>query len=146
MEYNSTQIKFQRKSMKKSLLLVSLVGMGVLFSGCATLVNKDTQAIYLNGVNNEKVIIGHTEDNSTINDPQLVTLPAMVVVKRENKNLLIKSKNGKCKKIVPKKISGWFFANIWALPGGTLLSSTTDYSTGAMWKYDDIVNVSCPQK
>ena len=120
--------------MKKSLLVGSLVGMAVLFSGCATILDGTTQKINLTASKPTKVKIDNKE----------VTAPAIVSVKRENKDLIITNEKCGQQKVLNKKVNPTFFVNI--LSGG-VFGSTTDYATGAMWKYDDNVNVpSCPQK
>ena len=121
--------------MKETLLLGITVGAIVMFSGCATILSGKTQKISINS--NPSGIKVQVDD-------QTLTTPAAFVVKRENKDKIIKVNEGQCKKIITlnKKVNPVFFVNI--LSGG-VFGSTTDYSTDAMWKYDDNVNIDCRQ-
>jgi hypothetical protein len=75
----------------------------------------------------------------TIIDPQKVKVPAIVTITRENKDILIKTSDKKTK-LVKKKINPWFLGDVLAT---SPLSTTVDLVTGAMWKYDDNVNINC---
>jgi len=120
--------------MKKTLLLTTITGAMFMFSGCATVLSGKTQKISINS--NPSGIKVQVDD-------QTLTTPASFIVKRENKDKTIKVNEGKCKKIITlnKKINPVFFVNIFS----GALGSTTDYATGAMWKYDDNVNIDCRQ-
>ena len=119
--------------MKKSLLLTTSLGMAVMFSGCATILDGKTQKI---SVNSNPSGIGFNLDGKNY------STPAIISVKRENKDKLLKIENKKCQRtiLLNKKVNPTFFVNI--LSGGAF-GSTTDYATGAMWKYDDNVNINC---
>ena len=124
--------------MKKSLLLTSSLGMAVMFSGCATLFGGGSkQQIAIQTTKPTIVTIGHTDDNSSIIDPQQIQTPNIVTVTRENKDILVKTKDGN-KKIVKKKLNNWFWGDVIAT---SPLSTTVDAVTGAMWKYDDNVTI-----
>jgi len=120
--------------MKKSLLVATAVVGSVLFSGCATILDGTIQQI--NVTSNKHVDIEI--------DGKPYTVPGVISLKKENKDLILKVDDDKCKQtiLLHKKVSPTFFVNI--LSGG-VFGSTTDYSTGAMWKYDDNVNIVCPQ-
>ena len=60
-----------------------------------------------------------------------------------SKDILIKPKDDSCKEVTDKgSVNGWFWANILGGLSG-ILSSTTDASSGAMWKYDENVTLDC---
>jgi len=117
--------------MNKKLLLVTGAIM-LTFSGCATILDGTTQKISINSNPSDlKVKVGE----------QTVVTPAVITVKRENKDKII-NVSGKCNKTIMlnKKLNPTFFVNI--LSGGAF-GSTTDYVSGAMWKYDDNININC---
>ena len=129
--------------MKKGLLIaLPLVG-AVMFSGCATLFGGGgQQKISINSDSTKRLRaeVSYADGSS----PQYLTIPGTITVDRSHKDIIIKSKNDTFEpKTVKKHVNGWFFANILGLGlgGATLLSSTTDAATGAMWKYDDAVTV-----
>ena len=122
--------------MKKTLLLGVTAGAMVMFSGCATILDGDTQKISVNSNPAQHVKFEL--------DGKQYTTPSIILLKREKKDKIINIEDNKCKKqvLLNKKINPTFFVNI--LSGGAL-GSTTDASTGAMWKYDDNVNIDCRQ-
>ncbi len=119
----------------RKIILMGLSGVIVssMFTGCATILSGTTEKI---SVNSNPSGIKFKLDNAEY------TAPAIITVKRENKDKIIKVDNPKCKKtiLLNKKINPVFFVNL--LSGG-VFGSTTDYLTGAMWKYDDNVNINC---
>ena len=122
--------------MKKTLLLGITVGVMVIFSGCATILDGKTQKISIDS--NPAQHVKFELDGKTYTTPSIITL------KRENKDKIINIEDEKCKKqvLLNKKVNPTFFVNI--LSGGAF-GSTTDYATKSMWKYDDKVNIDCPQ-
>ena len=144
--------------MRRNVLVLStMLGASVLFSGCATLFGggsnqqiniqskKDTLVnIYkvepLKDKNSEEL---DTSDKKK--EPQLIhsnlKLPATVNVNRESKDILIKPTNDECEELrVKKELNGWFWGDVIAT---SLVSTTTDAVTGAMWKYDENATVDC---
>jgi len=120
--------------MKKSLLVATAVVGSMLFSGCATIVSGKTQKINVTSNKSVKVKINGS----------LYETPAIIEVKRDNKPLFLKVDETKCKQtiLLNNKFNPVVLGDI--VIGGTF-GSTTDYATGAMWKYDDNVNIVCPQ-
>jgi len=119
--------------MKKSILIGIGLGVTVMFSGCATILSGTSEKISVNSnPSNIKFKLDQAE----------YTTPAVITVKRENEDKIIKVDNPQCKKtiVLNKKINPTFFVNL--LSGGPF-GSTTDYVSGAMWKYDDNVNINC---
>jgi hypothetical protein len=117
--------------MKKNLLLAMSLSSAVLFSGCATVMSGETQKVNIRSCSpNQTVTIGD----------RVITTPAVITLKRDNKNLLIKSENSDDQYLLEPKINSVFWANTFSM-GST--GSTTDYATGAMWKYDENVNLNC---
>lgn len=124
---------------KKILIVLPLVG-AFMFSGCATLFGGGgKQTVSVNSDKPMKATIAYA-DGST---PQYITTPATVSVERKNQDLKISSEANEFEtKTVEKSVNGWFWVNILGAPAGTFLSSTTDAASGAMWKYDETVNIS----
>lgn len=117
--------------MKKKLLVVIPLISVVMFSGCATILSGKKQNINVTSSPSKKeVTIGN----------QTVTTPAVLSIDRSNKDLMVKSNDCDRQKMLASKINPVFFVNI--LSGGAF-GSTTDYATGAMWKYDENVNLNC---
>ncbi|MGJ8632155.1 MAG: adenosine deaminase [Glaciecola sp.] len=121
--------------MFKKIAIVTLISSATLIvTGCASVMTADTQSINITTSNNQPAEV--TLDDKTI------TAPGMVVVLRDGKNKVVKSKAPGCDNatVVDKNISGAFFGNI--IIGG-LPGSTTDSVTGKMWNYVDDVEVTC---
>jgi uncharacterized protein YceK len=117
--------------MKKNLLIAMSLSSAILFSGCATILSGKTQNINVTSYpSHQKVQIGS----------QTVVTPSIVTVKRSKEDLVLRSENCNDQKLLASKVNPVFFVNI--LSGGAF-GSTTDYATGAMWKYDDNVNLNC---
>ena len=130
--------------MKKTLYVaLPLVG-AIMFGGCATLFGGGgKQQIAITA---EKPISGKigyiTEDNATIINQQQFTTPATVTVIREDKDIMITSDSNEFEPVkVEKELNPWFWGDVIAT---SLVSTTTDIVTGAMWKYDE--NVTIPNK
>lgn len=117
--------------MKKTLILSSIIGASVLFTGCATILDGKTQKINLESKKNYNVSI----NGQNFSAPGIISLDrsdndAVINVNECNKQILLK-----------KEVNPTFFVNI--LSGGAF-GSTTDYSTKSMWKYDQTnVKVDC---
>ena len=125
---------------KKLLIALPLVSV-VMFSGCATLFGgggKQTISVSSDSDKRMKAVISYADGSS----PQYLTVPGTVTINRANQNVIVKSQNNEFDQtIIHKDVNGWFWANILGAPYGTILSSTTDYASGAMWKYDEAVTV-----
>lgn len=125
--------------MKKNLMILVPLASAVMFSGCATLFGGgEKQMVSINSDKPMKATLSY-EDGSS---PQYFTTPATLSVERKNKKVKISSESNEFNTIeIDNKVNGWFWVNILGAPGGTVLSSTTDAATGAMWKYEDAVTV-----
>lgn len=144
--------------MKRNLLVTGclLVSSSVLFSGCATLFGGgDRQSLNIisdkpSTVNIYKV--KHIDENATHDDSNKskispvmihsnVLVPSTLNVDRDSDDILIQTPNGECKdRKVPRTLNGWFWGDVIAT---SLLSTTVDAVTGAMWKYDENVILEC---
>lgn len=145
--------------MKKSLVLAVLLGVSasVMFTGCATLfgggsnqsinIKSDKEMVYdiykVEVV--EKDADGKVVEKKNPKEPKLIhanmKVPSNINVDRSNEDILLKSKNEECKDIrVEKKLNNWFWGDVLAT---SLLSTTVDAVTGAMWEYDKEVTVEC---
>jgi outer membrane murein-binding lipoprotein Lpp len=119
--------------MKKILLPAALLGV-LTASGCATVMNEDTQSINVRTSNNSKI--------TTSIDGRPVDIPASISVRRANKDLVIYTTAENCVREtrIGTSVDSVFFVNM--LSGGSS-GSTTDYASSNMWEYDSDVMVNC---
>ncbi len=115
----------------------TLVCSGVLvtlLSGCATILNDETQPINVTASGNKEV-------SGTI-DGQAFKTPAVVNVVREKKNKIVMVSTDGCAKetSLESTVDSKFFINI--LTGG-VFGSSTDYGSGEMWRYSENVVIQC---
>lgn len=119
----------------KKLALYAAMGSVVLMTGCASILNDETQQVNVSASN------GKTIEGSV--DGTKFTTPGVISLRRAKASKIVKSDTPGCAKetVAPSTVDPKFFINI--LTGG-VFGSTTDYSTEKMWKYSDVV-VSCGQ-
>jgi len=112
--------------------VMALLVLGI--TGCATILNDETQKINVTSSTGEKF--------SFSIDGKSYEGPAIVDVQRTKADKFIISDSPNCNKqtLVPAKVDNKFWINI--LTGG-VFGSTTDYSTEEMWGYDTNAVVSC---
>lgn len=105
-----------------------------LASGCATILNDDTQKINISS-SNAKEFKGKI-------DGFPFTGPGIIAVKRTKADKVIMIETPACTKqmVLASEVDTKFFINI--LSGGTF-GSSTDYGTEKMWKYQESVIVPC---
>ena len=130
--------------MNKKLLIALPLVSAIMFSGCATILGGGgKQKITVISSNPMNVRMGYaSNDNKTSTDAQSFTTPATITMVRENKNLLLTSDNNEFEPvIIEKKLNPWFWGDVIMT---SLVSTTTDVVTGAIWKYDD--NIIIPKK
>lgn len=122
--------------MKRKLFVIPLTfAAATLFSSCATILSGTKQKISVNSTG--KTGVTFQLDNKTYKTPAIIT------VKRENEDKVIKVLDEDCSQkqvLLNKKINPVFFVNL--LSGG-VFGSTTDYISNAMWRYDDNVQIQC---
>ena len=106
----------------------------MLLTGCASILNEETQSINVTTSGN-KQISGNV-------DGKPFTAPGVVSVKREKIARLLTVDTAGCTKqtSLPNEVDSKFWINI--LSGGPF-GSSTDYSTGKMWKYQENVAITC---
>lgn len=105
-----------------------------LTSGCASILNDDTQQVNL-ATSNGKVI--------TVNvDGQEFQAPGIATLTRENANKIITTNAAGCapETLAKKEVDNMFWLNL--LSGGSF-GSSTDYSTENMWGYQERIVVTC---
>ena len=117
--------------MRKKLLIALPLVSAIMFSGCATILSGTKQAVNVTSSPSGKMV---TIAGRTVKTPSIITL------ERGKDDLILKSDNCGSQKLVSKKINPVFFVNI--LSGGAF-GSTTDYASGAMWQYDENINLEC---
>jgi hypothetical protein len=105
-----------------------------LLSGCATILNDDTQPINVTASGNKEV-------TGTLDGQEFKT-PAVVNVTRENKTKVVAVSTEGCAKetSLQPSVDSKFFINI--LSGG-LFGSSTDLGSGEMWRYSESVVIQC---
>lgn len=120
--------------MIKRILTIATLSSAVLFSGCASILNDDTQAINIMTSNGQK--IKGSIDGAPFEGPGIVR------VQRANHDKIINVDDESCVKqtSMPKKVDSVFFVNI--LSGGAF-GSTTDYATEKMWRYEESITINC---
>ena len=108
----------------------------VLFSSCATIIDGTSQNISVSTSSSKRI-------SGTI-DGRPFSAPGTVNVERSRNNkILVIEKPSSCQRtniIIPRKFNYVFLVNI--LSGG-FLGSTTDFASGAMWKYQDAIHIPC---
>lgn len=131
----------------------SVVAVSILFTGCATLFGGGSnQAINIQSSKSQTVDVYKVKTKKDANSGEVsvtgedlihsnIQIPSSVNVNRDSKDILIKTKDGECKEQkVEKKLNPWFWGDVIAT---SLLSTTVDAVTGAMWKYDENVTLDC---
>lgn len=113
-----------------------VMASALLFSGCATVFNNKTQNVNLMTSNGSKI-------TATV-DGQSVEVPGIAHLTRSKSDKIVTTDNPNCNKqtLAPRQFDFLFLGNIL---GGTLglFSSTTDYSTEKMWRYDQNIMINC---
>ena len=143
--------------MKKSLVMASLVvaSTSILFTGCATLFGGgssqiiNVQSSKTTTVDMYKIKTEKDQDTGIEKEKERVLInsniqvPSTISVNRDSKDILIKPKDDNCKEITAKgTMNNWVWGDIIAT---SLLSTTVDAVTGAMWKYDENVTLDCKE-
>ncbi len=120
--------------MKNVVTAALLSGAIALTSGCASILNDDTQQVN---------IATSTGKNITVRvDGQDFQAPGIITVKREDADKIVTTSAEGCtgQTLMPKEVDGKFWLNL--LSGGSF-GSSTDYSTEKMWAYQERVIVTC---
>lgn len=126
----------------------------VTLSGCASVVNDKNQVIHINASNGQtlngsvqEITVKKTKEGKKVKKEKTYTPVSKlngsdVMLARSGSQKVVIVDNPECEKETPIKnsVDGMFFGNI--LIGG-LLGSTTDATTGKMWKYEENVVVQC---
>lgn len=120
----------------KKLAFYAAMGSVVLMTGCASILNEQTQQVNVSA-SNGKPVQGAV-------DGKTFTTPGVVSLQRAKGSKIVTSSTEGCAKetAVESSVDPKFFINI--LSGGAF-GSTTDYSTEKMWKYADNVVIACGQ-
>ncbi len=114
--------------------ILTLAAVLSAVSGCATILNEDVQQVNLVASNGQKF--------TAVVDGADVAGPGIIGLKREKVVKVITVSTPECasETTANPKVDSKFFINI--LSGGAF-GSTTDYSTGKMWAYDETIEISC---
>jgi uncharacterized protein YceK len=121
---------------EKKILGLALVVSVTLTSGCASILNSRAQIVNITTSNGAKVSV--SVDGKTIEAPGIVALD------RSKMEKIITTTDPRCspQTIAHSKTDPMFFLNVLGL-GDMFFSSTTDYATEKMWKYDDTTIIAC---
>ena len=120
----------------KKLAAVILIVSATSLTGCATILSGSSKIINVTTSNGEEIKVSVTGDRTA----QTFTAPSTITVQKGG-NLIFTPESNKCaSQVVQKKIEGTFWVNI--LTGG-LFGSSTDFSSGSVWSYDNNVILSC---
>lgn len=119
----------------KNLVIGALMsGAIALTSGCASILNDDTQNVNIATSTGQTISV--KVDGKEFQAPGIIT-----VVREDADKIVMTSANGCTQQtLMPKKVDNMFWVNI--LSGGSF-GSSTDYSTEKMWGYQDRVIVTC---
>ena len=106
----------------------------LMFQGCATILEDDTQSLNVRTSNNKAVTI-------SVGGQSAVT-PTSITVDRDGSKIAVTTGAEGCSSstAVDREVDTTFFVNI--LSGG-VYGSTTDYATGKMWEYENDIVVNC---
>lgn len=120
--------------MRINIIKAVVVSSIVLASGCATILNDDTQNVNLMTSNGEKI-------SGSINGVPFEG-PGVVNIMRSQDDAIIVASTEGCtpQTVAPSSVDMKFFINI--LSGGAF-GSSTDYASDDMWKYDNSVMINC---
>ena len=152
--YIIKKYKTKEKKMKKIVMSSLFVASAtMLFTGCATLFGGgSTQTINVQSsktttVDMYKIKTEKNQETGEIKETERTLInsnlqvPASINVNRDSKDVLIKPKDDNCKEVTATgSMNNWVWGDIIAT---SLLSTSVDAVTGAMWKYDDNVTLDC---
>lgn len=143
--------------MKRKVLTLTVgISCSIMMTGCATVFGGGSnQAINIKSNKEMVVDIYKVEpikknQSTEVSDKKKkesklihanITVPSSINVDRSNDDILLKPKNIDCKETrVEKKMNPWIWGDVAAT---SLLSTTVDAVTGAMWEYDKDVTLEC---
>lgn len=118
----------------KKVMGVSLVAAAFCISGCASILNDSTQTVNVTSSNGATI-------SGTVNG-QPFTAPGIVKLERTGSSQIFITNTEGCVKetAVENSVDSKFFINIFS---GGAFGSSTDFSTGRMWKYAENVTINC---
>lgn len=124
--------------MNKMLLIVLPMASTLIFSGCATLAGGGgEQNISINSSTPMKGKLYYSDGKGL---QQNFTTPATILVDRRDSNISITSENNEFDPVTLEySMNPWVWGDIILT---SPISTTTDAVTGAMWEYDEVVNLS----
>lgn len=122
--------------MRELLMSVGILGMLASISGCATILSGTTQKVNITTETGKRTTV--------LVDGQRYEAPTIAELKREKKDKIVKPVECPEQEVLLK--SEINYVTLGNLIFGGLLGFTTDYASGAMWRYvPDNVSVKCPQ-
>lgn len=122
--------------MRSNSLKFVLIGAVLVTTSCATILKDKNHKINVITSNNKRAKVQI--------DGASYDVPGVINVSRQKENKTLESKTSGCSSVAMEStVEPVFFVNI--LSGGTF-GSTTDYSTGNMWKYQDNIVLPCTKE
>jgi len=124
--------------MKRKILIATSIATTIMFSGCATLFGGGgQQSITINSSTPMEGKLTYADGKGIQKN---FTTPTTIIVERRSKDLKITSKNNDFEPVtVEKRMNSWVWGDILAT---SPLSTTTDAVSGAMWEYDENINLT----
>ncbi len=123
--------------------IIAVLVTTTFLSSCASIIKGKNQTINITTSNGKNIQATVFSKNGMLD----TELPRVISVARDSQDITIRVKGDKCHtetvSVAQSRIEPWFWGNL--LTGG-ILGSSTDYGTGAMWKYDNNVNVNVTEK
>jgi hypothetical protein len=120
--------------MKNIITTAIAVSVIALTSGCASILNDDTQQVNI-ATSNGKVIKVNVEG-------QEFQAPGIITLTRAKANKIITTTEAGCtpQTLAIKEVDNMFWLNL--LSGGSF-GSSTDYGTEKMWGYQERIVITC---
>ena len=120
--------------MNKMKLAIA-AGVVISLSGCASILTDKTQRIN---------VVSSSQKLQVQIDGRTQVAPGIITVQKENKDKTLSVITKGCEQQIAlnKEVEPTFFVNI--LSGGAF-GSTTDYASEKMWRYQDSVEIKCPE-
>ena len=113
-----------------------MIVLALTLSGCASMMNGDTQTIILKTSDSKRVKIKLQNDGKE----STYTIPAKVTVKKSQNDIIVTTIPTECiistNTVIPSKLDEWVYGNVATLGLGLI-----EDLEGPAWKYDDVYTV-----
>lgn len=120
----------------KKIAAVALIASATSLTGCATILSGSTEIINVSTTSGEKVEVTVRGQKTA----QTFTTPTVITIQKGGDLVFTPDSENCAPHIASKSIESTFFVNI--LTGG-LFGSSTDFSSGSVWSYDNNILINC---